>query len=164
MKTKLLIILVVFSILFPVSDVFAPPSPNEWSKAPYCPLGCTMDYLKQRWSEYYDYKGSEWMEIKKQEMFSSIDNGTLNEWFNKDPTRAHNNVFNYYFYKGEVPNLDGKFINQVSQEIFWTDVENNLKNNQFPLGGHMYINFTFLLVIITGIIVGIVFVIRRNRK
>ena len=164
MKTRLLFILFVFLILFPVSDIFAPPSPNEWSKAPYCPLGCSLDYLKQRWSEYYDYKGSDWMEIKKQEMLSSIDNKTLYEWLNKDPTRAHYNVHNYYFYKGEVPNLENKFIDQVSQEIFWSDVENNIKNNQFPLGEHMYINFTLLLMLTGGGFAGIVFGIKRIRK
>jgi hypothetical protein len=39
MKTRFLIILLVLSILFPTSNIFAPPSPNEWSSAPYCPDG-----------------------------------------------------------------------------------------------------------------------------
>jgi hypothetical protein len=43
-------------------------------------------------------------------------------------------------------------------------MEQNLKNNQFPLGGHMSINFTFLLVITVGGIIGTIFVIRRKRK
>jgi hypothetical protein len=164
MKTKLLLSIFVFFILFPTSDIFAPPSPNEWPKAPYCPGGCPLDYLKQRWAEYYDYKGPEWMETKKQEMLFSIKNETLYEWLNKDPTLAHYNVHNYYFYKGEVPNLEGKYIYQVSQETVWSDVENNIKNNQFPLGEHTYINFTLLLLLVGGGFVGIVFGIKRIKK
>jgi hypothetical protein len=163
MKTRLLIILLVLSILFPTSNIFAPPSPNEWPSAPYCPGGCSFDHMKQRWSEYYNYKGSKWMEIKKQEMFASVESGTLDEWLD-EPTMAHNNVRTYYFYQGEVPNHDGKFLNQVVQERFFFDMEQNLKNNQFPLGGHMSINFAFLLVITVGGIIGTIFVIRRKRK
>ena len=40
----------------------------------------------------------------------------------------------------------------------------HLENNEFPIGNHMYINFTFLLVIIGVTVIGIVFVIRRKRK
>ncbi|HEX9845917.1 MAG TPA: hypothetical protein VGA92_05570 [Candidatus Nitrosotenuis sp.] len=164
MKTRLLVILFVPSILFPASNVFAPPSPNEWPAAPYCPGGCSIDYLKEKWSEYYDYKGSEWMEARKQEMLNAMSNGTLNEWLNADPMNAHYNVHAYYFYKGEIPNHEGKFIDQVAQEIFLSDMENSLQNNRFPLGEHMYVNFTFLLTVIGGSIVGIIFAIRRKRK
>lgn len=163
MKTRLLIIISVL-VLFPISDIFAPPGPNEWSSAPYCPGGCTLDYLKEKWAEYYDYKGSEWMENKKQEMLVAMENDTLNEWLNTDPTSAHYNVHNYYFYKGEVLNLDGKSLDQVYQERFLYDLENNLKNNQFPVEDHTYINFSFLLVLFGGIILGVLFVIRRKRK
>lgn len=150
--------------IFPVLNVYAPPSANEWSAAPYCPGGCTLDYLKQGWSEYYGYKGSDWMESKKQEMLSSIANGTLTDWLDKDPGQAHNNVFSYYFYKGEIPNLEGKFISQVEQEALFSDVGQDLKNNQFPLGNRTYVNFTFLLTV-AAITVGVVgFVIWRKGK
>lgn len=160
MKTRLLIILFAFFVFFPTSDIFAPPSPNEWPAAPYCPGGCQLDYLKQKWSEYYDYKGEEWMELKKYEMLLSIENGNLTDWLNKDPTQAHYNAFNYYFYKGEIPNIEGKFIDQVEQEIFRA----HLENNQFPLGEHMFINFTVLIAIVSGSVIGIVFVVWRIRK
>jgi len=74
MKNIRLVILFVLPILFPTSSVFAPPSPNEWPTAPYCPGGCPIDYLKEKWSEYYEYKGSEWMETKKQEMLNAMNN------------------------------------------------------------------------------------------
>ena len=164
MKTRLLIILFALSILFPISDIFAPPSANpDWPGAPYYPGPTSIDFYKEGWAKYYDIKGVEWMETKKQEMFSAIESGTLDEWLD-EPTLAHSNVHTYYFYQGEVPNHDGKFLDQVLQEKFFSDVEQNLKNNQFPLGGHMYINFTFLLVMIVIAIIGIVFVIRRKRK
>jgi len=88
----------------------------------------------------------------------------LNEWLNADPMGAHYNVHTYYFYKGEIPNHESKFIDQVAQEIFLSDMENSLQNNQFPLGGHVYINFTFLLTIIGGSVVVIIFAIKRKRK
>jgi len=40
----------------------------------------------------------------------------------------------------------------------------HLENNEFPIGDGVFIDFTFLLVIIGGVIIGIVFVIRRKRK
>ena len=164
MKTRLLIILFAISILFPVSDIFAPPHVNpDWPSYPYCPGGCSYDHLKEEWAKYYDIKGAEWMEIKKQEMFLAIENDTLDEWLD-EPTMAHSNVRTHYFFQGEVPNYDNKFIDRVVQEKFFSDMEHNLKNNQFPLGGHMTINFTFLLVMIVGVVFGIVFVIRRKRK
>ena len=163
MKTRLLIILFIFFVLFPASDIFAPPSPNEWPAAPYCPGGCQLDYLKQKWSEYYDYKGEEWMELKKYEMISSIENGNLTNWLNQDPTQAHYNAFNYYFYKGEIPNIEGKFIDQVEQDMFFSDMKQNLENNQFPLGNHTYINFTLLLAMIGGIAC-MIFIVWRKRK
>lgn len=163
MKTIIVMFILVIFVIFPISKIFAPPSPNEWGRAPYCPGGCPLDYLTQRWSEYYDYKGSEWMEAKKQEMLVSMENGTLTDWLDKDPSQAHYNVFSYYFYKGEIPNLEGKFIGQVEQETLLSDMEQNLKNNQFPLGNHTYINFTFLLIaIVIASVIG--FVIWSKRK
>lgn len=44
------------------------------------------------------------------------------------------------------------------------DLIDNLKKNQLPIGQGVYMNFTFLLVIISGVIIGIIFVIKRKRK
>ncbi|QLH06505.1 hypothetical protein [Nitrosopumilus ureiphilus] len=164
MKSRLLLVLFAFTILFPTSNVFAPPNANpDWPSAPYYPGPASIDFYKEGWAEYYDYKGAEWMETKKQEMFTAIEDGTLGEW-SGEPTMAHSNVRTYYFYQGEIPNYEGKFIDQVIQEKFFSDMEHNLKNNQFPLGDGVTINFTFLLTVIAGIVIGIVFVIRRKRK
>ena len=165
MKTRLLMIITLtFPLLFLTQLVYAPPGVNpDWQGNPYCVGGrCSMDFYKEGWAKYYDIKGSEWMETKKQEMFAAIENGTLDEWLD-EPTMAHDNVRTYYFYQGEVPNHDGKFVDQVSIERDLRDIENNLRNNQLPVGG-IYMNFTALVIIIGGISTGIIFVIRRKRK
>lgn len=164
MKTRLLMISMGLLIFLQIPQIYAPPSENpDWQNYPYCPGGCSHDYLKKEWAKYYDIKGAEWMENKKQEMFAVIENGTLDAWL-ADPTWANSNVHTYYFYKGEVTNSEDKYIDQVEQERFFSDMEQNLRNNNFPLGEHLYINFTLLLVIIVGFVVGIIFVIKRKRK
>jgi len=161
MKTKLLLSLFAFFILFPTYDIFAPPSPNEWPKAPYCPGGCPLDYLKQRWAEYYDYKGSEWMETKKQEMLVAIDNDTLDEWRNKDPTMAHNNVFAYYFYKGEIPDHNGKYVDQVYAEQEWERLEQQIASGNLPIGEY---TLSLNVIIIGALLIGVGVLVWISRK
>ncbi|MCE2506213.1 MAG: hypothetical protein J4F36_07060 [Nitrosopumilaceae archaeon] len=36
--------------------------------------------LVERWGAYYQMKGSDWMEIKKVEMFDALQNNRLSEW------------------------------------------------------------------------------------
>jgi len=45
-----------------------------------------------------------------------------------------------------------------------SSVLTHLENNEFPLDEGVFIDFTFLLVIISGVVIVIVFVIRRKRK
>ena len=74
-------------VLLPLQLVYAPPSYNpDWQSYPYCPGGCSNEYLKTEWAKYYDIKGSEWMEQKKIEMLFAIDNRTLEQWVDDDPT------------------------------------------------------------------------------
>ena len=40
----------------------------------------------------------------------------------------------------------------------------NLKKNQLPIGQYIYIDFIFFLLVLGGVIIGIIFVIRRKRK
>lgn len=98
--------------LFP--DVFSMCVLNEdWPNAP-CFSGRrgmdpSMNQMKQSWAPYYEFKGAEWMESKKQELIQTIQNGTLIDWKKGDPNRTHNNVYMYYFLKGDIPNEDGLF-------------------------------------------------------
>jgi hypothetical protein len=57
-------------------------------------------YLKEVWQEYYDYKGNEWMSMKKAEMEQAIRDETLKEWveYHREPNNfANYNVYFYYF-------------------------------------------------------------------
>lgn len=165
MKTGLFTIFTLL-IFFPlISPVYAPPSLNpDWQSYPYCPGGCPNDFYKNGWAKYYDFKGSEWMEQKKQEMLAAIEDETLDEWLD-EPTSAHSNVRTYYFYQGEIPNSEGKFVEQVFLERDLRDLENHLKQNRIPLGSNgLSINLTVFAIFLGGGITGIVFAIRRKRK
>jgi len=85
---------------------------EDWPDAPcYSKRGedPSLNQMKQWWSQYYELKGSEWMESKKQELVQAIQNGNLLEWKKGDPDRTRNNVYMYYFVMGDVPNEDGLF-------------------------------------------------------
>lgn len=64
------------------------------------------EYLKQLYQQYYEYKGKEWMELKKSEMDQAIANGTLGEWVEtrSSPNNfANNNVWYYYYLNNQAP-------------------------------------------------------------
>ena len=89
---------------------------EDWSEAP-CFSGRrgidpSLNQMKQAWSTYYDFKGKEWMESKKQELLNVIQNGTLIEWKKMDDMGANSNVYTFYFLKGDVPNEDGLFVEE----------------------------------------------------
>ena len=115
MKTRILLILVTtLAMSLPIQLVYAPPSVNpDWQNYPYCPGGCPRDYLVEEWAKYYDLKGSEWMESKKQEMLSAMNNGTVRQWVENDPIKANQNVFTYYYILGEIPDYDGKYFPEI---------------------------------------------------
>ena len=165
MKTRFFIPLFAIIVLFPLQLVYAPPSSNpDWQSYPYCPGGCSNEYLKTEWAKYYDINGSEWMEQKKIEMLFAIDNGTLEQWVGDDPTWANSNVYLYYFYQGDIPNYEGKFVEQVFLERDLKDLENDLRQNQIPLGNNVYMDLTVFAIFLGGGIAGIVFLVWRKRK
>jgi hypothetical protein len=64
------------------------------------------EYLKQYWQQYYEYKGKEWMEVKKAEMDEAITNGMLRAWVetqNSPDNFANHNVWSYYYVNGQAP-------------------------------------------------------------
>lgn len=64
------------------------------------------EYLKQVYPQYYEYKGSEWMEMKKAEMDQAIANGTLRQWVETSSAPdnfANNNVWRYYYLNDQAP-------------------------------------------------------------
>lgn len=112
----------------------------------------TIEEKKEAWAPYYDYKGAEWMEMKKVEMEQILESGDLEDW--KRESRANYNVWYYNTLFGEYP---VPFYEEKS-------LEDNLKENRLPIGQGVYMNFTFFLILLSGGIGGIIFVIKRKRK
>ena len=132
MKTKLLIIVATITISLLGYTQYADAicmENQDWSDAP-C-YGCIDCYPglgqeKLDWTPYYDYKGSTWMESKKQQLGTAIQNNALREWFEQDNSGAHKNVHQYYFLQGEVPNIYGRnFDEALGFEIAWNAVKDS---------------------------------------
>jgi len=96
------------------------PVNTDWPDAPnQCDMreNYTRTELKNLYDEYYQYKGTEWMEMKKAEMDSVISDGSwiggyyeLSVWLGhtQRELRFENiNVYLYYSLNGQAPNLGG---------------------------------------------------------
>ena len=95
---------------------------EDWTDAPCWGRQCTgsdappcvdPNWWKERWTPYYDYKGMDWMETKKIELLNAIKMNNVEEWKQNTPNGANSNVFDYYFYMGEIPNSEGKFVKEI---------------------------------------------------
>jgi len=115
LKSKLLIIFVFSITLLSVGTLLTIPyafglclENIDWPEARcYTCIDCYpgIEQEKIDWMPYYDYKGSELMELKKLEMIHAIQTHTLPEWIKStQDTQAHNNVYKYYSFLGEIPN------------------------------------------------------------
>lgn len=98
MKTRILITLIGFSGMFFASQADAMCAVNEdWPQAPCLDTPpYTIEEKKQAWSPYYNYKGSEWMEEKKLEMITALENGNFPKWVSQPDDYSHWNVYEYY--------------------------------------------------------------------
>lgn len=79
---------------------------QDWSLAPCFDNGSpSKSKYVERWSPYYDYKGSELMERKKIEMIQSLENKTFDKWmtFSENP-HENSNVYRYYLSMGVIAN------------------------------------------------------------
>ena len=99
---------VIFAVLlfaFAVDNSFGLCAENkDWPDAPCMDMienGHYPQHQVDRWSEYYDYKGKQFMESKKQEMNQSIQDDTLQQWV--DESNQNYNVWTYYHFSGEAP-------------------------------------------------------------
>jgi len=129
MKTKLLLIIgiSIFGLLSlggEKNDVFGWCVPGtDWSDkpcygCPYCYPGLEQEKLD--WAPYYDFKGKEFMELKKQEMNLAIQNDTLSDWIElTSETQAHHNVYKYYFLQGEVLRDGMTFSESIEYNKVW---------------------------------------------
>lgn len=123
MKIRLLVVLLVLGFacaVFFANDAFGwCPQNEDWPDRPCYAAHQDFGIEKERgdWKPYHDFKGSEWMELKKQEMSQAIQNDELIEWIGLTPeTQAHRNVYEYYFLFGEAPNPDGKFVDETEEK------------------------------------------------
>jgi hypothetical protein len=125
------LVLVGFAISsYLVSDSFGLCTENQdWSDAPcYGCIGCYpgLEQEKIDWLPYYDFKGKEWMDAKKQQLETAIHNNSLREWFVQSDSGAHKNVHKYYFLQGDAPNIYGmNFDEALGFERAWNAVEDD---------------------------------------
>ena len=80
----------------------------------------TQEFLKQVWQKYYEFKGKDWMDMKKLEMDRAVTNGTLREWV--ESSNANRNVWEYYYNNGQAPDAYG-----------WSTLEIRYENKTYPV-------------------------------
>ena len=109
MKTRLFIIFAIGMIVFPLvlQQGFAMCAVNEdWPDAPCMDMIGNGHYPQEqvdRWSDYYDYKGEQFMDAKKAEMNQAIHEDILQEWV--DESIQNHNVWTYYHFSGDAPSI-----------------------------------------------------------
>lgn len=85
---------------------------NDWPKAPCydSPPWPTLAKKISEFSGYHDYKGKEWMDLKKAEMTEAIQNNQLKKWIDNGyvetefgKSNPNKNVWYYYYLNGQAP-------------------------------------------------------------
>jgi hypothetical protein len=99
---------------------------NDWPEKPCLDTPpYAKEDLKATWQRYYEYKGQDWMEMKKAEMDQAIRDRTLNEWveYRSAPDNfANYNVYFYYFLNDEAPDINdfsNSFMNDRERAAYW---------------------------------------------
>ncbi|MCV0391999.1 MAG: hypothetical protein K5790_01755 [Nitrosopumilus sp.] len=165
MRTRLLIILMFAGLLTPISNSFASCFENEdWLDAPCLDSIGNGRYDQEeinKWSQYYSYKGTEFMEQKRTELNNAINENTLQEWV--DESIQNRNVYEYYFFSGRAPNtgeyrwqFDEFMINESStiHDPYIDDERYQLALKKIPTGGWEVDPEFNMIVILVGILVG----------
>ena len=163
---KKILALLVF-LVFPVFllEGFASCIVNEdWKDAP-CLDAIGNGKFDQReidkWRDYYQYKGTEWMQQKRTEMEQEISKGNLKEWVYQ--SIQNHNVYSYYYFSGRAPDIgeyrfgfDKFMINESStiHDPYTDDERYQLAGDKVPLGG-FGIEPEFDIRVIVAVIVGV---------
>lgn len=127
-----------------------------------------------KWRDYYQYKGTQWMEQKRTEMNQAINENTLKEW--ADQSTQNHNVYSYYYFSGRAPDIGEyraefeEFVINESSTIHdpYTDDERyQLAASKVPLGGlgiEPEIDLTVIAAVIVGVSlpIGLMFFWRRK--
>lgn len=133
MKALLLVSIIISAsmafIVFQNSPAFASCAPNtDWPDAPCMDLiegGRYPQDQVDRWTAYYDYKGTQFMESKKIQMDNAIKEDRLMDWV--DESIQNHNVWQYYHFSGQVPS-------PYPQKISFDPISRNMTTN--------YVDFT----------------------
>jgi len=115
---------------------------QDWLKAPCFDTGpVPKSTFAERWSPYYEHKGSELMESKKIEMFQSLENKTFDEWVYA--TENYNENFNIYSYYVSIGKIAPQFPNTMivdeymspkkQQSLFTKSYDLKCKNGLQPI-------------------------------
>ena len=115
MKNRFLTIIILLVAILPlyVIDIFASCIDNrDWALAPCYAPEPSFSMIKRDWSDYYSYKGEDWMETKKSDMLNAYQNGTLDKWLEDGPPDQNQNVYFYYYLNDQIPNSDGKYASE----------------------------------------------------
>jgi hypothetical protein len=100
---------------------------------------------KDDWKAFYDMKGKDWMESKKQEMYFADQNGILKEWYEYGSNSRHlanSDVWYYYSLYGESPDII-KYYNGMVQ-----------KNWIYPIITYYYVSPIVFVIIGVVAVVG----------
>jgi len=137
---------------------------EDWEKAPCLDTIANGRYDKNEvnmWKDYYQYKGTEWMEQKRSEMNQAIEGDILKEWVHQSIQNA--NVYAYYYFSGRAPDI-GEYhagfeefmINESStiHDPYTDDGRYQLAERKIPAGG-LGINPEFEQYILVGVVVGV---------
>lgn len=90
-----------FSVFFTTNADAMCVQNTDWPEAPcFDVFPVNRDAYRKAWAPYYDYKGQDWMETKKAEMYDASKNGKLANWMDKE--MANFNVFSYYHSQGKI--------------------------------------------------------------
>lgn len=185
MKTKVLSVSFVIGTSFIMSpfvvSVYASCVFNEdWSEAPCLDTIANGRYDQSevnQWANYYQYKGTMFMEQKRSELNQAISGGILQEWV--DESIQNKNVYAYYFFSGRAPSIGqdqaefDKFMIKESSTIHdpYTDDERyQLVSSKVPLGGlgiDLEINqFLIILGVLAGVgvTIGLILFWKKNES
>jgi len=175
-KVFAFLVLLVFPVF--LLEGFASCVVNEdWEGAP-CLDGISNGRFDQRdinkWSDYYQYKETQWMEQKRSEMNQAINENTLKDWVNQ--SIQNHNVYSYYYFSGRAPDIGeyyGEFeefmINESStiHDPYTDDERYQLAERKVPLGGsgiEPEFDWTVIVAVIVGVSlpIGLMFFWRRK--
>jgi hypothetical protein len=126
MKTLMILVMIstLFAIQFGVNHADAKCMlDKDWPGKPCIdtapPLPLSKSEWKDLWSEYYTFKGAEWMEQQKSELDQQIMSGNLKEWIESGSSMqnfTNYNVWFYYYVNGQALAPEGYELEETTHD------------------------------------------------